>query len=123
MRRVVKPGRPKKKEVQKERVYNNWKQTASDLAIELELVKQDNDELYSEINKLANHIARLSFEFGPNCVESSKFALINLKTLLEKTGIVTLQDLEYAETCTERLITAKVHESFNQFYHDRGIED
>ena len=75
MRRVVKPGRPKKKEVQKERVYNNWKQTASDLAIELELVKQDNDELYSEINKLANHIARLSFEFAPNCVESSKFAL------------------------------------------------
>jgi hypothetical protein len=123
MRRVVKPGRPKKKEVQKERVYNNWKQTASDLAIELELVKQDNDELYSEINKLANHIARLSFEFAPNCVESSKFALGNLKTLLEKTGIVTLQDLEYAETCTERLIVAKVHESFNQFYHDRGIED
>jgi hypothetical protein len=123
MRRVVKPGRPKKKEVQKERVYKNWKQTASDLAIELELVKQDNDELYSEINKLANQIARLSFEFTPNCVESSKFALGNLKTLLEKTGIVTLQDVEYAESCTERLIVAKVHESFNQFYHDRGIED
>lgn len=119
-----KVGRPRKNPVvTKERTTTNWKQKANDLELELQLVTQDNNELYSEIHKLANQIARLSFEFTPNCVESSKFAFSNLKTLLEKTGIVTLQDVEYAESCTERLITAKVHESFNQFYHDRGIED
>ena len=119
-----KVGRPRKNPVvTKQRTSTNWKQKANDLELELQLVTQDNNELYSEIHKLANQIARLSFEFGPNCVESSKFAFSNLKTLLEKTGIVTVQDLEYAETSTERLITAKVHESFNQFYHDRGIED
>jgi hypothetical protein len=122
MKRKV--GRPKTSPVvTKGRTTTNWKQAANDLELELQLVTQDNNELYSEIHRLANQIARLSFEFGPNCVESSKFAFSNLKTLLEKTGIVTVQDLEYAETCTERLITAKVHESFNQFYHDRGIED
>ena len=119
-----KVGRPRTSPVvTKERQTVNWKQAANDLASELAIIRQDNEELYDELYKLSNQVARLSFEFGPNCVESTKFALSNLRTLLEKTGIVTVQDLEYAETCTERLITAKVHESFNQFYHDRGIED
>lgn len=121
MKRKV--GRPRRSPVvTRERKTINWKQKANDLDVKLRLVIQDNSELYSEIHKMADQIARLSFEFAPSCVESIKFASSNLKTLLEQTGVVTLQDVEYAETCTERLITAKVNESFNQFYHDRGIE-
>lgn len=119
-----KVGRPRKNPVvTKERKTVNWKQTANDLASELAEIRDENNELLNELYKLANEIAVLSFGFAPNCVESSKFAFSNLKTLLEKTGVVTLQDVEYAELCTERLITAKVNESFNKFYHDRGIED
>lgn len=117
-------GRPRKNPVvTKERKTVNWKQAANDLSLELRQMRDDRDALLDELYKLANQVARLSYELAPSCVESSKFAFSNLKTLLEKTGEVTLQDLEYAESCTERLITAKVHESFNQFYHDRGIED
>jgi hypothetical protein len=119
-----KVGRPRKNPVvTKERKTVNWKQVANDLSLELTQMKDERNALLDELYKLANQVARLSFEFGPNCVESSKFAFSNLKTLLEKTGEVTLKDVEYAESCSERLITAKVHESFNQFYHDRGIED
>ena len=119
-----KAGRPRKNPVvTKERKTVNWKQAANDLSVELTEIREERNELLNELYKLANQVARLSYEFAPNCVESSKFAFSNLKTLLEKTGTVTLQDVEYAESCTERLITAKVHESFNQFYHDRGIED
>ena len=119
-----KVGRPRKNPVvTKERKTVNWKQAANDLSLELIQVRDERDALLDELYKLANQVARLSYEFAPSCVESSKFAFSNLKTLLEKTGEVTLQDVEYAESCTERLITAKVHESFNQFYHDRGIED
>lgn len=122
MKRKV--GRPRKNPVvTKERKTVNWKQAANDLSVELTEIREERNELLNELYKLANQVARLSYEFAPNCVESSKFAFSNLKTLLEKTGTVTLQDVEYAESCTERLITAKVHESFNQFYHDRGIED
>lgn len=117
-------GRPKKNPVvTKERKTVNWKQAANDLSVELTEIREERDELLNELYSLANQVARLSYEFAPSCVESSKFAFSNLKTLLEKTGTFTLQDVEYAESCTERLITAKVHESFNQFYHDRGIED
>jgi hypothetical protein len=122
MKRKV--GRPRKNPVvTKERKTVNWKQAANDLSLELRQMRDDRDALLDELYKLANQVARLSYELAPSCVESTKFAFNNLKTLLEKTGEVTLQDLEYAESCTERLITAKVHESFNQFYHDRGIED
>jgi hypothetical protein len=122
MKRKV--GRPKTSPVvTKVRTTTNWKQAANDLSFELTQVRDERDTLLDELYKLANQVARLSYEFAPSCVESSKFAFSNLKTLLEKTGEVTLQDVEYAETCTERLITVKVHESFNQFYHDRGIED
>lgn len=122
MKRKV--GRPRKNPVvTKERKTVNWKQAANDLSLELRQMRDDRDAFSNELYKLANQVARLSFEFAPNCVESSKFAFSNLKTLLEKTGEVTLQDVEYAESCAERLIIAKVHESFNQFYHDRGIED
>lgn len=122
MKRKV--GRPRKNPVvTKERKTVNWKQAANDLSLELIQMRDDRDAFSNELYKLANQVARLSFEIVPNCVESSKFAFSNLKTLLEKTGTVTLQDVEYAESCAERLITAKVHESFNQFYHDRGIED
>lgn len=122
MKRKV--GRPRKNPVvTKERKTTNWKQAANDLSLELRQMRDDRDAFSNELYKLANQVARLSFEFGPNCVESSKFAFSNLKTLLEKTGEVTLQDVEYAELCAERLIIAKVHESFNHFYHDRSIED
>jgi len=122
MKRKV--GRPRKNPVvTKERKTVNWKQAANDLSLELRQMRDDRDALLDELYKLANKVARLSYELAPSCVESSKFAFSNLKTLLEKTGEITLQDVEYAESCTERLITAKVHESFNQFYHDRGIED
>lgn len=122
MKRKV--GRPRKNPVvTKERKTVNWKQAANDLSLELAEIREESDELLKELYNLANQVARLSYEFAPNCVESSKFAFSNLKTLLEKTGTVTLQDVEYAELCAERLITAKVHESFSQFYHDRGIED
>lgn len=122
MKRKV--GRPRKNPVvTKERKTVNWKQAANDLSLELRQMRDDRDALLDELYKLANQVARLSYELAPSCVESSKFAFSNLKTLLEKTDEVTLQDVEYAESCTERLITAKVHESFNQFYHDRGIED
>ena len=122
MKRKV--GRPRKNPVvTKERKTVNWKQAANDLSLELRQMRDDRDALLDELYKLANQVARLSYELAPSCVESSKFAFSNLKTLLEKTSEVTLQDVEYAESCTERLITAKVHESFNQFYHDRGIED
>lgn len=122
MKRKV--GRPKKNPVvNKERKTINWKQKANDLSLELMQMRNDRDAFSNELYKLANQVARLSFEFTPDCVESAKFAFSNLKTLLEKTGVVTLQDVEYAELCSERLITAKVHQSFNQFYHDRGIED
>ena len=119
-----KVGRPRTSPVvTKMRTTTNWKQKAIELEEELAIVKEQANEVYHELGLLANQIARLSFEFAPDCIESSKFALSNLKTILEKTGVVTLQDVEYAESCTERLITAKVHESFNQFYYDRGIED
>lgn len=119
-----KAGRPRKNPVvTRERKTVNWKQAANDLSLELTQMRDERDALLNELYGLANQVARLSYEFAPSCVESSKFAFSNLKTLLEKTGEVTLQDLEYAESCTERLITAKVHESFNQFYYDRGIED
>jgi hypothetical protein len=119
-----KVGRPRKNPVvTKERTTTNWKQKAIELEEELAIVKEQANEVYHELGLLANQVARLSFEFAPDCVESSKFAFSNLKTMLEKTGIVTLKDLEHAESCTERLIVAKVHESFNQFYYDRGIED
>lgn len=122
MKRKV--GRPRKNPVVvAERKTINWKQAASDLSVELANVKVKSQELNHELWKLANQVAVLSFDFAPNCVESTKFAFSNLKTLLETTGEITLQDVEYAEACAERLITARVHKSFNQFYHDRGIED